>query len=163
LQCGIACPLRMILVCDRRPEQSHDPVAGVLVDRPLEAVNALGEDREEAIHDPVPLFGIHLLAEIHRALHVGEEYGDLFALAFEGATRGEDLLGQMVRRVRAGVALCCRLASLEPLYDRRSALVTELCRGEKFRPAGVFVLSSASVTRSLSSPWLRPPDRAVIF
>ena len=75
---------RMVLVRDRRAEQRHDPVAGVLVDRALEAVNAVGEDREEAIHDLVPLFGIDLLGELHRALHVGEEDGHLLALAFEG-------------------------------------------------------------------------------
>jgi hypothetical protein len=34
--------LRVILVRDRRSEQSHDPVAGVLVDRALEAVDAPG-------------------------------------------------------------------------------------------------------------------------
>ena len=48
---------------------------------------------EEAVHDLVPLFGVELLGEIHRALHVGEEHGDLLALAFEGATRRQDLLG----------------------------------------------------------------------
>jgi hypothetical protein len=47
-------------------------------------VNALGEDGEEPIHDPVPFLGIDLLGEIHRALHVGEEHRDLLALAFEG-------------------------------------------------------------------------------
>jgi hypothetical protein len=41
------------------------------------------EDREEAIHDLVPLLGIYLLGDIHRALHVGEKYRHLFALAFE--------------------------------------------------------------------------------
>ena len=77
----------MVLVRDRRAEQRHDPVAGVLVDRALEAVNALGEDREEAIHDPVPLLGIDLLGELHRALHVGEEHRHLLPLAFEGGLR----------------------------------------------------------------------------
>jgi hypothetical protein len=72
----------MILVGNRGSEQRHDAVASVLVDRSLEAVNPVGEDREEAIHDLVPLFGIDLLGEIHRALHVGEEHGDLLALAF---------------------------------------------------------------------------------
>ena len=53
-------------------------------DRALEAVNALGKDLEEAIHDLVPLLGIDLLGELHRALHVGEEHRHLLALAFEG-------------------------------------------------------------------------------
>ncbi len=58
-------------------------VARVLVDRPLEAVHAVGEDLEEAVHDPVPVLGVDLLGEIHRALHVGEEHRHLLALAFE--------------------------------------------------------------------------------
>jgi hypothetical protein len=57
----------------------------VLIDRALEAMDSLGEDRKEAVHDPVPFFGIDLLREVHRALHVGEEDSDLLALAFEGA------------------------------------------------------------------------------
>jgi hypothetical protein len=36
----------MVLVRDRGTEQRHDAVARVLVYRALEAVNALGEDRE---------------------------------------------------------------------------------------------------------------------
>src|SRR5262245_19059429 len=42
---------RMVLVRDRRTEERHDPIAGVLVDRAFEAVNSFGQDREEAIHD----------------------------------------------------------------------------------------------------------------
>ena len=90
VQGRVAGPPGVIFVRDRCAKQRHDPVAGVLVDRALEAVNAVGEDLEEAIHDPVPLLGIDLLGEIHRALHVGEEDGDLLALAFERASRGED-------------------------------------------------------------------------
>jgi hypothetical protein len=45
------------------------------------------------------LFGIDLLGEIHRALHVGEEDSDLLPLPFERAAGGEDLLGEMLRRV----------------------------------------------------------------
>ena len=76
--------LGVVLVRDRRAEERHDAVAGELVDRALEAVHAVGEDREEAVHDLVPLFGIDLLGELHRALHVGEQHRDLLALAFEG-------------------------------------------------------------------------------
>ena len=55
----------MILVCEGRAEERHDPVT-------------------------------------HRALEVGEEHGDLLALAFEGALGGEDLLREMLRRVLLG-------------------------------------------------------------
>ena len=82
MQGRVAGALGVILVRDRRAEQRHDAVAGVLVDGALEAVHALGEDREEAIHDLVPLLRVELLGELHRALHVGEEHGHLLALAF---------------------------------------------------------------------------------
>src|SRR6266705_7133588 len=93
--------LRVVLVRDRRPEEGHDPVARVLVHRSLEAVHAVGEDGEEAVEDPVPRLGVHLLGELHRALHVGEEDGHLLALALEGGARGEDLLGEMTGGVGA--------------------------------------------------------------
>jgi hypothetical protein len=76
----------MILVSDRCAEQRHNPIACVLIDRPLEAVNSVGEDLEEALHDPVPVFGVDRFREIHRPFHVGEEDGDLLTLAFERAT-----------------------------------------------------------------------------
>jgi hypothetical protein len=85
VQRRIAGTLCVVFVRDRRAEQRHDAVTSVLVDRALETVNSLGEDREEAIHDLVPLLGIDSLREIHRPLHVGEEHGDLLALALEGA------------------------------------------------------------------------------
>src|SRR5262249_6879643 len=96
--------LRVILVRDRRAEERHDAVAGELVHRPLEAVHARGEDGEEAIDDPVPVLGIELLGELHRALHVGEEHRHLLALALHGGTGAEDLLGQVLRGVGAGIA-----------------------------------------------------------
>jgi len=42
--------------------------------------------------------------EIHRAFHVGEEHRHLLALAFKGAPRCEDLLGEMLRSVGAWVS-----------------------------------------------------------
>ena len=73
----------MILVRDRRAEERHDAVAGVLVDGALEAVHAVREDLEESLEDRVPLLGSDLLGELHRALHVGEQHRHLLALAFE--------------------------------------------------------------------------------
>jgi hypothetical protein len=86
-------------------EEGHDPVARVLVDRPLEAVHALGEDLEEALQDGVPLLGIELLGELHGALHVRKQDGHLLAFAFEGGLRLEDLLGEVLGRVVARSAL----------------------------------------------------------
>ncbi len=78
----------VVLVGDRRAEDGHDPVAGEFVDRALEAAHLIGENREEALHDPAPLLRVVLLGQVHRALDVGEQHGDLLALAV-----GLDALG----------------------------------------------------------------------
>ena len=90
----------MVLVCNRRAEEGHDAVAGILIDRAFEAMDPVGEDREKPIHDLVPLLGIDLLGEIHRALHVREEDGHLFSLALEREARSENLLDQVTWGVR---------------------------------------------------------------
>ena len=97
----------VVLVGDRRPEQSHDAVACELVDGALEAVHALTEDREEAIHDRPPILGVALLGELHRAHHVREQHRHLLALPLEGAA-GTDLLCEVVRGVEARVGPCDR-------------------------------------------------------
>ena len=106
VQRGVAGALRVILVRDRRAEQRHDPVAGVLVHRALEAVHAVGEDLQEAVEDAVPLLRIDRLGELHRSLHVGEQDGDLLALALERRLRVQDLVGEVLRRV--GARVTCR-------------------------------------------------------
>ena len=44
VQRRIACALCMVFVRNGRTEERHDAVARVLVDRPLEAVHAVGQD-----------------------------------------------------------------------------------------------------------------------
>ena len=122
MQRRVARPLGVVLVGDRRTEERHDPVAGVLVDRALEAVDAVRQDLEEAVQDPVPLLGVDLLGQLHRALHVGEEHGDLLALAFQGGLRLEDLVGEVLRGVVAGSAFGSVCWSF---LDAGSALIAE--------------------------------------
>jgi hypothetical protein len=102
VQRRVAGALGVVLVRDRRPEERHDAVAGVLIHRALEAVDAVGEHLKEAVHGAVPLLGIELLGELHRALHVGKQYRHLLALALEGRAGGQDLLDEVTRRVRNG-------------------------------------------------------------
>ncbi len=84
VQRGEAGALRMVLMGDGRAEDRHDPVAGELVDRALELVDAVAEDREEAVHDVRRhSSGSTLLGEVHRAHHVGEQHGHLLAFPFE--------------------------------------------------------------------------------
>ena len=97
---GVACALCMVLMRDRRPEQRHDAVAGVLVHRAFEAMHALGEDREEALEDAVPFLGVELFGEHHRALHIGEQHRHLLALALERRARLQDAVGEVLWCVR---------------------------------------------------------------
>ena len=62
---GVAGPMRVVFVGDGRAEESHDPIARVLVDRPLEAMDAVAEDLEEAVQESMPLFGTELVGELH--------------------------------------------------------------------------------------------------
>ena len=64
------------------------------------------------------------LGQLHRALDVGEEHAHLLALALERRLALEDLLGQVVGRVVAGVALGDE--SLRGGRERLRALVAEL-------------------------------------
>ena len=78
------------------PKSAMTPSTVKLVDCPLEAVHP-------AVHDPIPLLRIDLLAEIHRASEIREEHGHLLTLALEGAARRENLLGEVLRCVGAGI------------------------------------------------------------
>jgi len=79
----------------------------------------------EGIAESTATFGVAVGEQLHRALEIGEEHGDLLALALEGGLGGEDLLGQVlggiaVRRTRR----CARSAG-----NGMSAGVAELGRG----------------------------------
>ena len=90
---------RVILECERRSEQRHDAVAHDLVYRAFVPVHGLHHPLEHWIEDLSRVFRVAIDEQFHRALQVGEEDGDLLALAFEGALRREDLLGEMPRNV----------------------------------------------------------------
>jgi hypothetical protein len=91
-----------IVVGDRGPEQCHYAIAGVLVDRALQAVHLGGDPREAAVDDLVHDLGVELLGHGREARHIGEKDGDLATLPFQGAPGREDLLGEMLRGIRLG-------------------------------------------------------------
>jgi hypothetical protein len=93
----------VILQSERRAEQGHDPVASELVHGAFEAVHAVGKDLEEGVENVVPLLGVELFGERHRALHVGKEHRHVLALALERRFRCKDLLDEVSRRVRVWV------------------------------------------------------------
>ena len=74
---------RVVLVGERRAEERHDPVAHHLVHRALVAVDGLHHPLEHGVEELARLLGIAVGEQLHRALEVGEEDGDLLALALE--------------------------------------------------------------------------------
>ncbi len=82
---GIAGPHGVVLVGERRAEERHDPVAHHLVDGALVVVDGLHHALEHRIEELAGLFGVAVGEQLHGALEVGEEDGDLLALAFERA------------------------------------------------------------------------------
>ena len=75
----------VVLVGERRAEERHDAVAHHLVDGALVAVDGLHHALEDGIEELARLLGVAVGEQLHRALEVGEEDGDLLALALEGA------------------------------------------------------------------------------
>jgi hypothetical protein len=92
----------MVLVGQRGAEQRHDPVAHHLVYRALVPMHGLHHVLEHGIEEVARLFGVAIGEQLHRALEVGEQHGDLLALALEGALRSQDLLGEMARGIGRG-------------------------------------------------------------
>src|SRR5262249_51368777 len=103
-----------------------------LVYRALELMNAVSEDAEEAIHDSMPFFRPQLRREFHRPLHVGKENSYLLTLAFQRASRGEDLLGEVSRWVQARAPP----SNVRGLRERLPALAAKLYAARVFKAAG---------------------------
>jgi hypothetical protein len=104
-----------------RTEERHDAVAHHLVHGAFVAVDRFHHALENGIEQPASFLGVAIGQELHRGLEVGEEHGDLLALADHGGARGQDLVGEMRGRVglrRRGV---CRRR------EASSAAVTESC------------------------------------
>jgi hypothetical protein len=100
------------------------------VDRSLVAVDGFHHVLEDRIQELAGLFGIPVGEQLHRALEVGEQYRDLFALAFEGGLRGQDLLGEVLGSVAIGrreAEGCERRSRTDD--KRRSATIAELASG----------------------------------
>ena len=73
----------MVLVSEGRAEESHDAVAQDLVHGTLVAMDRFHHLLEHAVQDVTGVFGITIGQQFHGALEVGEEHGDLLALALE--------------------------------------------------------------------------------
>ncbi len=96
VQGGVARPHGVIFVRERRAKQRHNPVAHHLVDGALVPVDGLHHPLKDRIEELARFLGVAIGHELHRALQIGEQHGDLLALAFEGGLGGEDLLGEVL-------------------------------------------------------------------
>jgi hypothetical protein len=133
---GVSGAKRMVLERERRAEERHDPVAEHLVHGALVGVNRFHHDLEHRIQELSRLLGIAIHQELHRALDVGEDDGDLLALALHRAPEGEDAIGQVTRRVAAARAEAGRdIREGGKGAKRRATHVAEAIVGRAFRPA----------------------------
>ena len=80
----------MVLMRQRRAKQGHDAVAHDLVDGALIAVHGGHHVVQHGIEELPRLFWVAIGQQLHRALQVGKQHGDLLALAFQGAAGGQD-------------------------------------------------------------------------
>jgi hypothetical protein len=74
-----------------------------LVDGALVAVDGFHHAFEDRVEQLPGLLGVTVREQLHRPLEVGEQHGDLLALAFERRLGSQDLLGEVLR----GIGLWC--------------------------------------------------------
>src|SRR5262245_28934965 len=89
----------MVLVRQWSTEEGHDAVAHHLVHRTFVAMHCLHRALEHGVEDLSRFFRIPVGQQLHGSLEIGEEHGDLLALAFKSGPGREDLLGEVPRGV----------------------------------------------------------------
>jgi hypothetical protein len=65
-------------------------------------VDGLHHAFKDGVKQLARLLGIAVGEQLHRALEVGEEDGDLLALALQGGLGGQDAFGEVFRGVGGG-------------------------------------------------------------
>ena len=105
---------------NRRAEQCHNAIAGVLINGPFKTMNPGSQDLKKIIQNIVPVFGIDLLGQFHRSFDIGKKYCDLFVFSLQGAAAGQNFVGQMFGCVGAD----CFIAAVN-WTGRFAALMTE--------------------------------------
>jgi hypothetical protein len=124
-QRGVTGAHGMIFMGDGRAKQRHDSVAHHLVDRTLVPMDRVHHQLEHWIEDLPGLLGVAIGQQLHRALEVGEENGDLLALALERRLGCQDLLGEVL----GGIAVRSPRRCARSSDNGMSAGVTELGGG----------------------------------
>ncbi len=62
-------------------------------------MHSSGQETQDVVHDLVHHLWVYLLGQPGGVSQIAKEYGDLFALAFQGAAGGEDVFGEVFRGV----------------------------------------------------------------
>src|SRR5262249_38802488 len=86
------------------------------------------------VEDLTRLLGVAVGEQLHRALQIGEEHGDLLALALEGALRRQDSLGEVLRRIGFGRSKSRRRCWRGYRCECCAAAIAELAPGVSLRP-----------------------------
>ena len=87
---------------------SGSVIIAPMIDKVVASADEAVGDRAEGVDElqrRARLLGVEVLHQLHRALDVGEQCGDGLALALDGASRGEDALGQRHADVRNGLTV----------------------------------------------------------
>ena len=144
----------VVLMRDRRAEQRHDAVAKDPVDGTLVTVDAVHHHAERRIQNAPGVLRVGVLDQRERALDVGEQHGDLLALALERCARAQDTLGQVPRHAgferRRRLALAGRIQirnggeQLLAVAERRDAELLQIVRRERAQDLGVDVVRRES-------------------
>jgi hypothetical protein len=164
---GVAGARGVLLERQRRPEEGHDAVTHDLVHRAFLAMNRVHHARQDGVQQLPRLLGITARQQLHRALQVGKEHRDLFALALDGALGDEDPLRQVLRRValwrgggwRRRGRLDARGSRARGSGERLTAAAAELLAGlvgEAARRASNGERGSAFTTEAPSFAVFRP-------
>jgi len=92
----------MILMSDRCAEEGQDAVALAPVHGTLVAVDCLNHAVEHRSEELLCSLGVAVKKDLHRVLDIGEQNGDLFALALDAGPCAQDLIGQVLRGIAPG-------------------------------------------------------------
>src|SRR5262250_1606922 len=78
----------MVFMRDRRAEQGEDTVAGLLGDITVIVMDGVDHQLQRRIDNGAGVLRVEVLDQLHRALDIGEQRGDGFALALERGISG---------------------------------------------------------------------------
>ena len=94
-QGGVTGAHGVVLMGNGRPEERHDAIAQHLVHHALEAVHGVHHVVQGRVQEPLRRFGVKALDQLSGIFDIGEQDGDLLALAFEVRTGLQDFLDQI--------------------------------------------------------------------